>query len=271
MERYLEVARTWALFYRQMLYSLGWETEVTAMVDYDRLTPTGFFSVKLPAAIINDLSLIVTVKDNSMTDFDLYPGDEIIIKLQSSFRNGDTVLCVIDDKVMVKTWYKGRGGRVWFLSRDKNVKPIRETECNPFVVGIVQKVKLRSLRADIDYEALIEEEEKARTHKYLKTDVDDCIKRIAQSVTSKRLWFGVYRTLVDYGFIHEGDWQTFVSLVTENVEGCDLCVTDLRRLNIGCFAQPVSYWKREKSPFPRSFNDYLNVAYDFRMMITGFK
>ena len=66
-----------------------------------------------------------------------------MVRLQSSFRNGDTVLCVIDDKVTVKTWYRGRGGKLWFLSCDKKVKPILASDCAYFIVGIVSKVTLR--------------------------------------------------------------------------------------------------------------------------------
>ena len=66
-----------------------------------------------------------------------------MVRLQSSFRNGDTVLCIIDDKVTVKTLYRGRGGKLWFLSRDKNVKPILASDCAYFIVGIVSKVTLR--------------------------------------------------------------------------------------------------------------------------------
>ena len=110
------------------------------MIDYDKLVPSGFFSVRLPASIMTDLSLVITVKDNSMADFEIYPGDEVMVRLQSSFRNGDTVLCVIDDRVTVKTWYRGRGGKLWFLSRDKKVKPILASDCACFIVGIVSKV-----------------------------------------------------------------------------------------------------------------------------------
>ena len=241
------------------------------MIDYDKLVPSGFFSVRLPASIMTDLSLVVTVKDNSMADFDIYPGDEVMVRLQSSFRNGDTVLCVIDDRVTVKTWYRGRGGKLWFLSRDKNVKPILASDCAYFIVGIVSKVTLRTLRADIDYEAMIESEEEQRTHDFHGTSVNQCLQRIAPLVTNKRLWYGVYRVLVDYGVIYDGDWQTFVSLVNENVENSDLCVTDLRRLNVGCFSQRLDNWTKAKSPYPRSFNDYMNVATEFRLMLTKFK
>lgn len=59
--RLQDTARSWARSYQRLLSSLGWKVEVCAMIDYDKLVPSGFFSVRLPASIICWLSCYFVV------------------------------------------------------------------------------------------------------------------------------------------------------------------------------------------------------------------
>lgn len=57
----------------------------------------------------NDQSFILRVKGDSMVNAGILNGDCVLVKQQSTARNGDMVVALIDDSATVKTYYKEDG------------------------------------------------------------------------------------------------------------------------------------------------------------------
>lgn len=57
----------------------------------------------------NQQSFILKVKGDSMINAGIFDGDQIFVKQQSTARNGDMVVALVDDSSTVKTFYKEDG------------------------------------------------------------------------------------------------------------------------------------------------------------------
>ena len=57
----------------------------------------------------NDPSFILHVKGESMVNAGIMDGDQVIVRQQSTARNGDIVVALLDDSATVKTFYKEDG------------------------------------------------------------------------------------------------------------------------------------------------------------------
>lgn len=57
----------------------------------------------------NQPCFMLKVKGESMINAGILDGDQILVKQQSSARNGDMVVALIDDSATVKTYYKEKG------------------------------------------------------------------------------------------------------------------------------------------------------------------
>lgn len=54
----------------------------------------------------NSTTFILRIKGNSMINKGIFDGDLVIVKQQSTAKNGDIVVALIDDEATVKTFYK---------------------------------------------------------------------------------------------------------------------------------------------------------------------
>lgn len=121
-----------------------------------------------------------------------------------------------------------------------------------------------NLRANSYESRKIIEQHKNKERKVISDEVlHRSLSEIAEYIKTKRQWFAVYRVLVDKNVIYDSDWTTFIDLVTQHTANSNLDVDDLRRLNVMCFARPLSKWSREKSPSPKVYNDYVTIAKTF--------
>ncbi len=57
----------------------------------------------------NEQTFMLKVKGESMINAGIFDGDQIIVEKQSTAKNGDFVVALIDDSVTVKTFYKEKG------------------------------------------------------------------------------------------------------------------------------------------------------------------
>ncbi len=57
----------------------------------------------------NDQSFILRVKGESMVNAGIMDGDRVIVRQQSTARNGDIVVALVEDSATVKTFYKEDG------------------------------------------------------------------------------------------------------------------------------------------------------------------
>ena len=64
----------------------------------------------IPAEFMpNAQTFMLTVKGESMINAGIFDGDQILVQQQSTARNGDMVVALVDDSATVKTFYKEDG------------------------------------------------------------------------------------------------------------------------------------------------------------------
>ena len=89
----------------------------------------------------NQQSFILKVKGDSMINAGIFNGDQIFVKQQSTAKNGDIVVALVDDSSTVKTFYKEEG-HYRLQPENDTMQPIilDEVEILGRVVGVMRYI-----------------------------------------------------------------------------------------------------------------------------------
>ncbi len=83
----------------------------------------------IPAEFMpNEESFMLKVKGESMINAGIFDGDNILVKKQSTARNGDIVVALVDDSATVKTFYK-ENGHIRLQPENDTMDPIIVDDC----------------------------------------------------------------------------------------------------------------------------------------------
>ncbi|MCR5271872.1 MAG: transcriptional repressor LexA [Lachnospiraceae bacterium] len=77
----------------------------------------------------NNDSFILTVKGESMINAGIFDGDKILVEKQSTARNGEIVVALVDDSATVKTFYK-ENGHIRLQPENDSMDPIIVEDCS---------------------------------------------------------------------------------------------------------------------------------------------
>ena len=79
----------------------------------------------LPRELVGEGTLfMLTVVGESMIEAAICDGDWVVVRQQPSADNGDIVAAMIDGEATVKTYKRGRDGRVWLMPHNPAFSPI---------------------------------------------------------------------------------------------------------------------------------------------------
>ena len=247
-----------------LLQAHGYNVEECAMMNTKEIRE-GYENISLPRTLSHSLNILVHVENEDMADFDIHDGDELLVKLQSSARTDDIVLIEHEGHILVRAYYRDRDA-CYLVSRSADVPLINAQDAN--IIGVVRRIMHDNLRANSYESRRLVEQHKQKERKAITDEVlHRSLSEIAESIKTKRQWFAVYRVLVDNNVIYDSDWNTFIDLVSQHTSHRNLDVDDFRRLNVMCFARPLSKWSREKSPAPKVYNDYVTIAKSFMNLL----
>lgn len=83
----------------------------------------------IPAELIpNAETFMLNVKGESMINVGIYDGDQILVEKQSTARNGDIVVALVDDSATVKTFYKEKD-HIRLQPENDTMDPIIVEDC----------------------------------------------------------------------------------------------------------------------------------------------
>jgi repressor LexA len=83
----------------------------------------------IPAEFMpNEETFILQVKGESMINAGIFNGDNILVQKQSTARNGDMVVALVEDSATVKTFYK-EDGHYRLQPENDSMEPIIVPEC----------------------------------------------------------------------------------------------------------------------------------------------
>lgn len=102
--------------------------------------------VEVPRSMVgHGDTFALRVKGNSMRDDGILPGDVVVVQKQSTARNGQTVIALVNGDATIKTYYR-KAGAIELHPANESMKPIVVKETDAFhIEGVVVGV-LRHLR-----------------------------------------------------------------------------------------------------------------------------
>ncbi|MBW4621857.1 MAG: S24 family peptidase [Cyanosarcina radialis HA8281-LM2] len=134
---------------RKYDYSVSAGINRTSSIGGDSMN-TNYEEIDLCESLIEEPSktIIVPVIGDSMIGIGIYPGDWLIVELINCLyqkpKEGEIVIVSLDDETLVKR-YKTEKGEVILVSENKNHEPIRSSERDIRISGIVKNAIRRNL------------------------------------------------------------------------------------------------------------------------------
>lgn len=229
------------------------------------ITPVGM--VWMPEDLVNSTMLMLKVKGESMRDAGFCPGDRIVVDYDTGIVDGDIVVATIDGESTLKSYMTDENGDAWLVPHNPDFEAFRLTdEMTSCRMGkVVQHVKTNPRMGFNEIRKVVERTRNRLREAQLPTkqEVVEAIRCVAPYVTNSRMWFAVYRVLVDRSVLRENAFDTFVRWLEEDVpeHKCLPKAIDLQRLAVLSFSKPVKYWNELNAPVSgKRFRNYCDIA-----------
>ena len=239
-----------------------------ASVQAGRLTDSGYVSTEgmawMPEELVSSSMLMMKVRGESMRDAGFSPGDRIVVEYDTNIVDGDIVVATIDGESTLKSYTIDECGNQWLVPHNPDFEPIRLTEEMTVIrMGkVVQLIKTNPRMGSRELRRIVEQ---SRRQAYVpgREEVNGALQSIAPSIVNSRLWFAVYRVLVDCRAMEKDTLPKFVQMVKEVVpEHAHLPkAKDLQRLDVLSFSKCVKLWDADDAPVTgKWFDMYCKVA-----------
>lgn len=217
---------------------------------------------------------MVRVKGNSMIDRGIEDGDWVRMCYGRTPHDGDIVVVAIGSECTVKSYYEDEDGVRWLVPQNKAEKEkykVIRLDGNidhVHLCGVVTDIKKSLPRVpDKAMKALVDEfkannEEKPKVNE---RQVRKIIGIIESEIKVARLWYAVYRPLIDVetDCLTEDDFEGFCNLVRSVVPDHEHLpsVQEMQRMAVLSFSKPVKYWDVNNAPVGRGrFKSYMRIA-----------
>mgnify|MGYP001071607432 CR=1 FL=1 len=98
-------------------------------------------TMPLPADLVGDSTFILKVKGDSMIEAGILDGDFVVVRQQSTARNGDIVVAMLDDSATVKRFFR-EADRIRLQPENSALEPIysRDVQIMGQVVALFRRV-----------------------------------------------------------------------------------------------------------------------------------
>ena len=210
---------------------------------------------------------LVRARGDSMKDAGIMEGDILQVVTDVPPSDGDIVLATLDGDYTVKTYCEDDEGRPWLVPQNEEYSPIRLEDYNDVViVGVVRQVtkRVRHVSHNLCMTILNKAKREMESQKVITDEqVSNAIGVMAEKIEISRLWFAVYRTMVDEKVWKDGDFKGFCDRVRAEVpEHEHLPVAeDLQRMDVGSFSKSVVLWNEKDAPVQgKRFKRYVEIA-----------
>lgn len=221
-----------------------------------------------------DRTFISTVQGDSMKDADILEGDKVVVEKTRNYQDGDIVLVSLDEAYTLKAFCHDDDGMPWLVPMNADYKPfplntyqdIRVEGVVKRVIKISPRVNFTSCLKKIKAAKLLETAPKV----YTKEDAGVVIKIIAPEIIIARLWYAVFRVLMEKKVIASWDYDDFCVLVKKVVPDHLHLPTrlELQRMAVKSFTKPVSLWEENDAPVQgKRYEAYIKIAMKTKELI----
>lgn len=217
---------------------------------------------------------MVRVQGNSMIDRDIEDGDWVKICSGRIPHHGDIVVVAVGLECTIKAYCEDEDGVRWLVPQNKREKEkyrvirLDENTENVHLCGVVTDIRKHLPR--VPDKAMMEwvDEFKAKYEKKPKVNERQARKIIGiieSEINIARLWYAVYRPLIDVGndFLKKDDFEGFCSLVRSVVPEHEHLpsVQEMQRMDVLSFRKEVKYWDVNDAPVGKGrFKLYMKIA-----------
>lgn len=225
-------------------------------------------NVLLPKEILSmHPEFMVTVTGDSMKDADIEKGDIVKVVAADHFYDSDIVLVCIDGEMTLKVYCEDEDGNPWLVPQNEayDAFPLKD-KVGVRIVGKVKEIfkQVRRVPSRTLMKCIRKAKEKmVPAREFTQLQVSRTIRELAQVITIGRLWYAVYRVMVDLNIIREQDYDGFCQMVAEEVPDHQHLPNrvEMQRLAVQSFAKPTSRWKNNDAPVTgKRFVNYMLIV-----------
>lgn len=225
--------------------------------------------IMIPRSILgNRLFIFTEVNGDSMVDAHIYHKDIVRVEITDHFHEKDIVVSFLDNQSVLKVYHEDERGDVWLLPRNKDYKPIRVRDYDDIrIIGKVTKVESNPpVITDYEIRDAMNKVEEVQQAEIIPTDdiVRDTIEFVIPELQkTSRLWFSVYRSLVDKRYLSRNSLNEFITTMRRLFPDrlLNINTKDLGRLETGCFRKPIRFWNEYDAPVKgKPFERYYGLA-----------
>ena len=269
----------------KILEAAGWQPQVcdTPVPYFADGVPAGYPEapgdydgemVPMPRSFLKLCDFVLAVHGESMKDVGIQNGDDVIVKHDVRFEDGDVVVAWLDGETTLKTYCRDDDGEVWLVPANDAFEPLRVADYTTvYLLGKVTGVKKKSPRVPFKMIRRRMQEMRERRRKALTDErVRDCVTQVLSDIKVGRMWFCIYRVLADVGYLHKGRYEELAERMDELFPDNDFSINpkDISRLDVLSFSRPFAEWDERNAPVQgKRFREYLHLAADLTALLNG--
>ena len=216
------------------------------------------------------------VKGRSMIDLGIYPGDSLLVKQVTVPRSNDIVVARNEDGCgTVKVFFRDENDKPWLIPANPNFDPIELDNSWTIVAMVKEIIHARpAVTNQFCMSAIKKYRSKKKSIEVYVPSFEDIQRGIsaatemmkARKIETGRIWFAVYRAMVDCRIIKKEDYTGFMRVLGEHMRQCPtINVKDLStKMETLSFRRSVKEWDINNAPVGgRTFYNYEEVAKAF--------
>lgn len=230
--------------------------------------------VMVPKDFLKLCDFIVRVRGFSMKDAEIMDGDDVMVKHYDHYDDGDVVVALLDGDSTLKAYYRDENNEEWLVPDNDDFPPIRVADfTTAYILGKVTGVRKDTPRTKFStMRRRLQEAKEQRQRVVTDQMVRDAVTQVLKDIKNSRMWFAVYRVLVDTSYLKAGDYEGLKTKMDELFPDNDFAINprDISRMDILSFSKSVSLWNSENAPvIGKRFRDYLRLATDLTALLNN--
>ena len=231
-------------------------------------------SVLMPRELLSmHPEFMVTVRGDSMKDAGIGSGDAVRVTAVDMPYDGDIVLARIEGEYTLKTYYVDEDGHTWLVPQNEAFSPILLDGTKQVkICGRVKEIVKKAPRVATRLCAKAVRKMKEKTEKPCISDekVGFAIREIAPIITVARLWYAVFRVMVDYNVFGKDHYDSFINRLRKEVPDHEHIPTraEMLRMVTQSFAKPVKQWSPDNAPVQgQRYKTYEKIAHQMENLL----
>ena len=230
--------------------------------------------VMVPKDFLKLCDFIVRVRGFSMKDAGIADGDDVMVKHSDHYDDGDVVVALLDGDSTLKAYYRDENNEEWLVPDNDDFTPIHVADfTSAYILGKVTGVRKDTPRTKFStMRRRLQEAREQRQRVVTDQMVREAVTQVLKDIRNGRMWFAVYRVLVDVGYLKAGDYESLKTKMDTMFPDNEFAINprDISRMDTLSFSKSVSLWNSENAPVVgKRYRDYLRLATDLTALLNN--